>query len=579
MTVTIKNAAELNSPGKPGTTSQNSESKPGQSPRSNPVCLEVSVTIRSLPTDPGGLTQPTREEAKTVIVFDNGAVIRSTKNMPVGQTVILSNSTGRDVVCRVTGGRNLPSVKGYVEVEFMEPVNDFWSIHQGADPVTAATPSSAPLPAVAPPPASISRAADPVEISPKKPSMPMGSAPTLDNLAGVVTMPSPASAGDPKPRPERLGLEIKAPAASGYNHTESASPTALASWGATTAESPTEKRANPSLMEPLAVGMPASAASHDFMSKGLMAYEQPSSASSVSSGRYPLIIGAVALVLTGVCAVAFFMNRGSAPVSMPNTAVVSHSPKQAEPPAAIPAVPNTPEPAQASQGETSQAATPTQTQTAPQPVAVDQPQPMAAVAPVPAVVTSSVTSESRPDSRNARRQEKSAAVTKQVESISGSRPAIPNLKIGSPNASNRNLANLGDGTAPITEMASSEAVGTAPPAGLLTSAGRISNPPAAPPSAPAPVSAPKIVRDATLISSTRPVYPPAAKQTKVQGNVTVSVNIDSNGKVIGATVLSGPLLLRQAAIESVQQWKYSPATTDGKPTPSQVIVNLEFKLN
>ena len=88
------------------------------------------------------MTQPIREEGRTVIVFDNGAVLRSTNNMPVGLTVILSNPNGRDVVCRVVGGRNLPSVKGYVEVEFMEPVNDFWNIHQEGNPAAAAAPSA-----------------------------------------------------------------------------------------------------------------------------------------------------------------------------------------------------------------------------------------------------------------------------------------------------------------------------------------------------------------------------------------------------------------------------------------------------
>ena len=574
MTATIKNPAELSTPGKTGTPSQNSESKTGPSPRANPVCLEVSITMRSLPTEPGGSTQPTREEARTVIVFDNGAVIRSATNMPAGQTVILSNPNRRDVVCRVVGGRNLPSVKGYVEVEFMEPVSDFWGIHKGADPVGAASPavSSVPLETAVPPPPAIPRAADPIEVSSKKSSVSVGSAPTFDDLAGVIT------ARESKTRPERSGLEMKAKDASDYNHTENASPTPLASWASATPESAAEKRGIPGTTEPLPIGSPASAASHDFLSKGLMAYEQPQSASSTSIGRTPLIVGVAAVVLTGVCAVAFFMNRRSAPASVANTAVLSHPPKQAEPPA----VPSAPEPTPASQGETSQAAASpvaTQTQTPPQPVAIEQAQPMAGVAPVPAIATSPVTSDSRPDQRNARRQEKSAAVPKQAESVSAPRPAIPNLKIGSPSAPSRNIANLGDGAAPITEAASPEAVGTTPPAGLLTSSGRISNPPAAPPSMPAPTPAPKIVRDAKLISSARPVYPPTAKQTKVQGIVTVSLSIDANGRVIGAKALSGPLLLRQAAIESVQQWKYSPATTDGKPTPSEVIVNLEFKLN
>ena len=145
MTLTIKNSPDLNSLGKPGASSQNSENKSGESPRTNPVCLEVGVTIRSLPNEAGGQTQPIREEGRTVIVFDNGAVLRSTNNLPIGQTVILSNPNGRDVVCRVVGGRNLPNVKGYVEVEFIEPVNDFWDIHQAGNPAGATASPATPL--------------------------------------------------------------------------------------------------------------------------------------------------------------------------------------------------------------------------------------------------------------------------------------------------------------------------------------------------------------------------------------------------------------------------------------------------
>ena len=88
----------------------------------------------------------------------------------------------------------------------------------------------------------------------------------------------------------------------------------------------------------------------------------------------------------------------------------------------------------------------------------------------------------------------------------------------------------------------------------------------------------KTVREPKLISSTKPVYPAAAKQSNVQGTVTVVLDIDAAGKVTGAKALSGPLLLRQAAVESAQEWKYSPGATDGKPTASRVTVNLEFRL-
>ena len=166
MTLTAKNSPELNGPGKPGVSSQNSEGNVGQSPRSNPVCLEVNVTIRSLPGEAGGQAAPIREDGRTVIVFDNGAVLRSKNNMPAGQKVILSNAKGRDVVCQVVGGRNLPSVKGYVEVEFLEQVNDFWSIHQDTIPGAAAPPAAPPAPweAAAPPPVA-SRVSAPAEPS------------------------------------------------------------------------------------------------------------------------------------------------------------------------------------------------------------------------------------------------------------------------------------------------------------------------------------------------------------------------------------------------------------------------------
>jgi protein TonB len=237
-----------------------------------------------------------------------------------------------------------------------------------------------------------------------------------------------------------------------------------------------------------------------------------------------------------------------------------------------------------------------------QPVAANPAKPVDSAEAVPAVITSPAISEAPtetrpdtiPDARNARRQEKKAVAAKQPEPPSTRRPLIPNLKMASPSAPNQNLAKLNDGAAPVTDIASTGPVGTVPPAGLLTSAGRISNPPAPPPpalasanpapaapvvSTPAPVAAAKTVRDPKLISSTRPVYPATAKTTNIQGIVTVSASIDANGKVVSAKALSGPILLRQAAADAVSQWKYSPGLIDGKPAPSQVTVSVEFRMN
>jgi protein TonB len=60
--------------------------------------------------------------------------------------------------------------------------------------------------------------------------------------------------------------------------------------------------------------------------------------------------------------------------------------------------------------------------------------------------------------------------------------------------------------------------------------------------------------------------------------VVVEANIDDRGNVTEAKAIAGPILLRQAALESVKHWKYAPATLDGKPTSSEVKVSVEFRL-
>jgi TonB family protein len=289
----------------------------------------------------------------------------------------------------------------------------------------------------------------------------------------------------------------------------------------------------------------------------------------------PLIVGVATLALAGICAVVFFVHRRNAPVSDTKAAEVTQPTTSVPSPAS-----NAPDAVQSPQVEPSQAAAQAQIQA--QPVAVEEAHPVAAVSPIPAVVTGPAgtdsRTETRTETRNVPRQEKNAVAIKQADPSPSRRLAMTNLKIGSPSAPNQNLVNLSEGTAPIADISSTEAAGATPPAGLLTSAGRTSNPPVAPPSAPAPEPVARTFREPKLISSTQLVYPSAARQSNIQGSVTVSATIDANGNVIGAKALSGPLLLRQAAEGSVRQWKYSPALVDGKPATSQVSVSVEFRL-
>jgi protein TonB len=69
-----------------------------------------------------------------------------------------------------------------------------------------------------------------------------------------------------------------------------------------------------------------------------------------------------------------------------------------------------------------------------------------------------------------------------------------------------------------------------------------------------------------------------AKQSNVEGDVVILADIDATGKVVGAKAVSGPNYLREAAIDAVRNWKYEPATLNGRPTPGQVTVKIQFRL-
>jgi periplasmic protein TonB len=43
-------------------------------------------------------------------------------------------------------------------------------------------------------------------------------------------------------------------------------------------------------------------------------------------------------------------------------------------------------------------------------------------------------------------------------------------------------------------------------------------------------------------------------------------------------VVSGPTLLHQAAMDALKQWKYQPASLDGKPVPMRLTVTIRFRL-
>jgi len=82
---------------------------------------------------------------------------------------------------------------------------------------------------------------------------------------------------------------------------------------------------------------------------------------------------------------------------------------------------------------------------------------------------------------------------------------------------------------------------------------------------------------ARLISTSPVVYPQVAKRANIQGDVVVNAVIDEQGHVAGMQVVSGPLVLRQAAVDALRQWRYEPGLLNGQPVPVQVVARIRFQ--
>ncbi len=82
------------------------------------------------------------------------------------------------------------------------------------------------------------------------------------------------------------------------------------------------------------------------------------------------------------------------------------------------------------------------------------------------------------------------------------------------------------------------------------------------------------------ISRVRPVYPPEARAAKKGGVVVIEAVIDASGSVADAEVVRHvDPALDEAALAAVRQWRYQPATRDGKPVAVFLTVTLTFMLD
>jgi TonB family protein len=581
-----------------------------------------------------------------VIVFAEGAVVRVSESVVPGQILILSHlRTNQEAACRVLSVKTNPNVKGYVELEFLQPAPGFW----GTD-WPAATNAKAPS-AVAHRPApiteSVKPSAPPRPVSPVPPARttnPAAETPHTAAAAGMAYLPdlldtltlSPAMrqralepvarVESPRPAPTRAEREAAreapaakspftawpgesmtpgaakpdvakaSPAADGSYvsdlldtltpmgetilkerpkvappapvATVTAKPTFVPPVVAKTAPAPLPIPARPlpvNILEPattesalprivagldsaamhastnLPVGVPLVApevapllSGGETLSRGDMFTGELAVGQSTDALPKPMRILAVAAAVAVILAAGAGVYRWEKKAGSKSNIVASSqtaaaaSASSAPPSAAAPA-PNAAPVATSAAASNAAPATPKNSRGNAQPPATVQataPKPQASRGPAVAALSMSAPT---------------------AHSNNQASAAAPDVPVGVESASVNNI--LPDST---------QASGPAAPAPPLRKSSGVQQP--------------------RLLSAATPVYPLTARAEKIQGDVSVDLLIDETGKVASMDVLSGPTLLRKAALDALRARKYSPAMLDGKPTSTHIVVIIHFQI-
>jgi outer membrane biosynthesis protein TonB len=75
-----------------------------------------------------------------------------------------------------------------------------------------------------------------------------------------------------------------------------------------------------------------------------------------------------------------------------------------------------------------------------------------------------------------------------------------------------------------------------------------------------------------LISKVTPIYPPAAAQIRLTGDVLLDVTLNGDGTVQETHFIDGNLLFLDPVTNAVKQWRYQPLLVDGRPVLKFVVV-------
>ena len=93
-----------------------------------------------------------------------------------------------------------------------------------------------------------------------------------------------------------------------------------------------------------------------------------------------------------------------------------------------------------------------------------------------------------------------------------------------------------------------------------------------------PITVVSAVQAAKIIRKVVPIYPPLARQARIQGTVRLVGIIAKDGTVQKLRVESGHPLLIPSAVDAVRQWIYRPTLLNGQPVEVIAPIDVIFTL-
>jgi TonB family protein len=585
-------------------------------------------------------TEPFEEETGTMIVFPHGGVLRMSTAVTVSQMLVVTNlKTRQDAICRVVKVRTFSNMQGYVEVEFTHAQPGYWGVHfpsegpaHTVEPAPAVPPAApavvpeaprnpasvqvastpapfeatpavitpaafmAPLPqapttAVQPPAAPIAPAAfhPPAPASPAAPSkpepafasfgtqekvqpfasstlvpaaeriaqsLPVAPAHDAHSIASIDLLAAPQAAAPPPSltMTELRGDQLHVPRGIALAPSAEAADAVATPEHATPASADVPAQSSRAVFGSFSGGASLSgshAVSVDAFGARLDASHEPGAdqPGAPRGNSWMLIAACVTLLFaTVIGGVLYFRPHAAAPVR--SAAANSNSPA------------------------------------VPQPLAFQTP----AAEPSAAEVAPAHNSATHPVSIVAQAPALNPSITVHGNDSPSDGPRIipkpaSNLAPGTiKGASENHPLSTQRGDADQTVQAPSlDAASAQDPSNAATLSGIVSSnvaAPAAPQLQPEnPVKVGGNVKEPRLVTRVMPEYPLVAKQAGIQGDVVVKTTIDDKGSVVNMQIVSGPALLRGAALAALRRWKYEPSTLNGQAISIQMLVTIKFSGN